>query len=37
MRLLALFATLLLALDQASKYAVVWGLGLIERGVIEVA
>ncbi len=36
MRLLAITAILMLALDQASKYAVVWGLGLIEQGSIPV-
>lgn len=37
MRTLALSAALTFALDQASKFAVVKGLGLAERGVIEVA
>ncbi|MBE3640391.1 signal peptidase II [Mangrovicoccus algicola] len=36
MRLLALTAILMLALDQASKYAVIWGLGLIHVGTIPV-
>ncbi len=37
MKLAALTAVLTFALDQASKLAVVQGLNLIERGVIEVA
>lgn len=36
MRLLALTAVLMLAIDQASKWAVVWGLNLIELRVIPV-
>ena len=36
MRLVALTTAIIFALDQASKWAVVWGLNLYERGVIEV-
>jgi signal peptidase II len=36
MRLVALVTTIIFALDQATKLAVVWGLNLAERGVIEV-
>jgi signal peptidase II len=37
MRLVLISAAIWFALDQASKYAVVHGMGLIERGVIDVA
>lgn len=36
MRLIAISTILMLAADQASKWAVVWGMGLFERGVIPV-
>ena len=36
MRLLALVALSTLAVDQASKYAVVWHMGLVETGIIPV-
>lgn len=36
MRLIALSALAMLAVDQASKWAVVWGMNLIERGMVEV-
>jgi signal peptidase II len=36
MRLVALVATIVFLVDQATKLAVVWGLNLVELGVIEV-